>query len=212
MKFLRRFCSEQVQILLERMDDHWTEEFAIDGSKWEPMLPYGKAFEQFTKIEQRCIRTTAQEQTTKWKKEKAYTGILERTMSPTKTRWEFDDEKHGRIAKAEGARPSQVLTAAAFQKQAAQVLQQEFDSEYSKYKSFKGTLQEHAQYERDRARSIEADQLRQQMEAAHYELSKANSTDELKALMQKQQFLMEHEKHIVEHQQFLKQHAPRGYI
>jgi len=140
MKFLRRFCSEQVQILLERMDDHWTEEFAIEGSKWEPMLPYGKAFEQFTKIEQRCIRNTAQEQTTKWKKEKAYTGILERTMSPTKTRWEFDDEKHGRIAKAEGVRPSRVMTASAMKQQAAQVLSQQFDNAYQ------GTLQQHAQY------------------------------------------------------------------
>lgn len=148
MKFLRRFCSEQVQILLERMDDHWAEEFAIDGSKWEPMLPYGKGFEQFTKIEQRCIRNTAQEQATKWRKEKAYTGILERTMSPTKTRWEFDDEKHGRIAKAEGARPNQVLTAAAMKQQAAQVLQKEFDSGYKKYQqqNFTGTLQQHAQY------------------------------------------------------------------
>jgi hypothetical protein len=215
MKFLRRFCSEQVQILLERMDDHWVEEFAIEGSKWEPMLPYGKAFEQFTKIEQRCIRKTAQEQTTKWKKEKAYTGILERTMSPTKTRWEFDDEKHGRIAKAEGVRPSRVMTTAALQQQAQNLLEKEYAKSYAQnaaQNSYSGTLQPHAQYAKEQARFAEADRLREYMHNMQYELSKANSTDELKALMQKQQFLMEHERHIIEHQQFLKQHAPRGYI
>ena len=85
MKILRKLCSQQVQILLERMDDHWAEEFAIEGSKWEPMLPYGKAFEQFTKVEHRCIRSAAREQSTKLKKERAYSGILELTMSPAKT-------------------------------------------------------------------------------------------------------------------------------
>ena len=144
MKFLRRFCSEQVQILLERMDDHWVEEFAIEGSKWEPMLPFGKAFEQFTPIEQRCIRSTAQAQTTKWKKERAYTGILERTMSPTKTRWEFDDERHGR-----GVGPSKVLTSAAMKQQALGILNQQFDQQYAQ-NAFSGTLQQHAQFVKER--------------------------------------------------------------
>jgi hypothetical protein len=177
------------------------------------MLPYGKAFEQFTKIEQRCIRNTAQEQTTKWKKEKAYTGILERTMSPTKTRWEFDDERHGRIAKAEGARPSQVLTAAALKQQAMGILNQQFDKQYaqnSAQNAYSGTLQQHTQFERDR--NYAAESLQKKMQNVQYELSRANSVEEMEALMQKQRFLLEHERHIIEHQQFLKQHAPRGYI
>mgnify|MGYP003705148645 CR=1 FL=1 len=135
MKFLRRLCSEQVQILLERMDNHWEEEFAIDGSKWEPMLPYGKAFEYFTAIEQKCIRTTAKVQTAKMKKERAYTGILERTMSTTKTRWDFDDEKHGRIRRESDSvqqGPKQMLTSAAMRKQMEGMLNNVFKEEYDK--------------------------------------------------------------------------------
>ena len=209
MKFLRRFCSEQVQILLERMDDHWVDEFAIEGSKWEPMLPYGKAFEQFTRIEQKCIRATAQEQTTKLKKERAYTGILERTMSPTKTRWDFDDEKHGRVSRdvAMQKAPTQILTTASMKKQVESILNQQFKEEYAK--NYTGTLQEHAQYERAKQR---ASQLQQHMEHVNYELSRANSPEELQVLMEKHKFLMDHEKAAIEHQQFLKQHAPKGYL
>jgi hypothetical protein len=137
MKFLRRFCSEQVQILLERMDNHWAEEFVLEGSKWEPMLPYGKAFEQFTRIEQRCIRRTAQEQTTKWKKERAYTGILERTMSPARTRWEFDRDRDGVVAEKQaytGAMPSQILTSASMRQAAEALINKQFSEEYAKYK------------------------------------------------------------------------------
>jgi hypothetical protein len=92
MKFLRRFCSEQVQILLERMDDHWEEEFDIQESKWDPMLPDGRAFSEYTWIERRCIRFTVKKQEVKLRRERAYTGILERTISPAKTRWEFNSE------------------------------------------------------------------------------------------------------------------------
>jgi flagellar motor switch/type III secretory pathway protein FliN len=209
MKFLRRFCSEQVQILLERMDDHWVDEFAIEGSKWEPMLPYGKAFEQFTRIEQKCIRATAQEQTTKLKKERAYTGILERTMSQTKTRWDFDDEKHGRISRdvAMQKEPTQMLTSASMRKQMEAMLNQQFRDEYAK--SYTGTLHEHAQLHNQKA---QAQNLHQYMRNVDYELGRANSIEELKVLMTKQQFLMDHEKAAIEHQQFLKQHAPRGYL
>lgn len=92
MKFLRRFCSEQVQILLARMDDHWEEEFDIYESKWEPMLPNGKAFFQYTRVERMCISHTDKKQKAKLRRERAYVGILERTISPAKTRYEFEDE------------------------------------------------------------------------------------------------------------------------
>jgi hypothetical protein len=183
MKFLRRFCSEQVQILLERMDNHWTEEFAIEGSKWEPMLPYGKAFEQFTRIEQKCIRATAQEQTTKLKKERAYTGILERTMSPTKTRWDFDDEKHGRVSRevAMQKAPTQMLTTASMRKQMESMLQQQFDKQYAQ-NNFTGTLQEHAQLHNQKA---QAQNLSQYMQGVKYELGHAHSLGEMEAIMKK---------------------------
>jgi hypothetical protein len=200
MKFLRRFCSEQVQILLERMDNHWADEFAIDGSKWEPMLPYGGIFEQFTKIEQKCIRATAQEQTTKWKKERAYTGILERTMSQTKTRWDFDDERHGRISRdvAMQKAPTQILTSAQMANQAQNILQQEYAKAYGQT-SIDRQIQQN-------------EMLRSYMNNVQYELGRANSIEELEVLMKKQQFLIEHEKHMIEHYKFLKQHGPRGYF
>ena len=92
MKLLRRFCSEQVRILLARMDDHWEAEFDIHESKWNPMLPDGRAFSEYTWIERRCISFTAKKQEVKLRRERAYVGILERTISPAKTRYEFDDE------------------------------------------------------------------------------------------------------------------------
>ena len=111
MKLLRRFCSEQVQILLARMDDHWEAEFDLHESKWDPMLPDGRAFSEYTWIERRCISFTAKKQEAKLRRERAYVGILERTISPAKTRWEFDDE--ARRAEKQiigGTQPSYMLT------------------------------------------------------------------------------------------------------
>jgi hypothetical protein len=200
MKILRKLCSEQVQILLERMDNHWTEEFAFDGSKWEPMLPHGGAFEQFTRIEQRCIRKTAQEQTTKLKKEKAYSGILERTMSTAKTRWDYDDERHGRTATAEklAMKPSKVLTTAALQQQAQSLLEKEYAKAYG-------------QAAVDRQRQ-QAEALGNYMQNVQFEMGRANSLDEVRAIAEKYNHYMELEKAAIEHQQYLKQHAPRGYL
>lgn len=201
MKFLRRFCSEQVQILLERMDDHWVEEFAIEGSKWEPMLPFGKAYEQFTRVEQRCIRKTAQEQTTKLKKERAYTGILERTMSTAKTRWDYDDERHGRVgvmAQEMGKVPSKVFTTAAMQQQAQSLLEKEYARAYGLT-----AVDRQAQ---------QAAALGNYMQNVQFELKHARTQQEIEMVKQKIKFVMDHEKAAIEHQKYLQQHAPRGYI
>jgi len=95
MKILRKLCSEQVQILLERMDTHWEDEFIIkyDESKWEPMMPGGNAFAQYTPIEQFCIRHTYRVQTRAFQKELAYRGIMERVMSKAVSRSDFNQEK-----------------------------------------------------------------------------------------------------------------------
>lgn len=203
MKFLRRFCSEQVQILLERMDDHWVEEFAIEGSKWEPMLPFGKAYEQFTRVEQRCIRKTAQEQTTKLKKERAYTGILERTMSPAKTRWEFNDERYARegagvTAQKLAMKPSQILTTSAIASQAQSLLEKEYAKAYG-------------QQAVDR-QARQAQMLGAYMQNVQFELRNARSQEEIEIAKQKIGFIMDHEKAAIEHQKYLQQHAPRGYL
>lgn len=199
MKILRKMCSEQVQILLERMDNHWAEEFAIEGSKWEPMLPHGRAFEQFTRVEQRCIRKTAQEQTTKLKKERAYSGILERTMSPAKTRWEFNEERHvGVMAQEVAKAPSKVFTTAALQQQAQSLLEKEYAKAYG-------------QAAVDRQRQ-QAEALGNYMQNVQFEMGRANSLDEVRAIAEKYNHYMELEKAAIEHQQYLKQHAPRGYL
>ena len=189
--------SDLVQILLERMDDHWAEEFAIEGSKWEPMLPYGKAFEQFTKVEQRCIRKTAQEQTTKLKKERAYSGILERTMSPAKTIWDFRDEKYGR-SEAKVAQPAQVITTAAMKQQAQNLLQQEYAKAYGQQ-----AVDRQAQ---------QAQMLGDYMRNVQFELNQARSQEEMDMIMQRQQYIMAHEKDAIEQHKYLQQHAPRGYL
>lgn len=197
MKLLRRFCSKQVQILLERMDNHWEEEFAIESSKWEPMLPSGNAFKHYTRVEQRCIRNTAREQTVKMKKEQAYAGILERTMSTAKTRYEFNDEKYGHSV-AQGAQPAQMLTTAAIRNQMESLLNKSFDQQYAQNAAQNSYAQ--------------ANYLQQHMQNVNFELKTAHSIEEMEAVMNKYKFLMGHEKQIIEHQAFLLKHAPRGYF
>jgi hypothetical protein len=132
MKLLRRFCSEQVQILLERMDDHWEAEFDLLESKWDPMLPRGEAYQQYTWVERKCIRHTSKKQTVKLKRERAYVGILERTISPAKTRWEFNRGDAGQQItgiQAGGtgfSQPSYMLTNTAMVKQMEAMLGQAY--------------------------------------------------------------------------------------
>lgn len=130
MKFLRRFCSEQVQILLARMDDHWEAEFDLHESKWNPMLPDGKAFFEYTWIERRCISFTVKKQEVKLRRERAYVGILERTISPAKTRWEFDDEVRRAEKKLTGdTQPSYMLTTTTMQSQIEAMLGAQYRQE-----------------------------------------------------------------------------------
>lgn len=135
MKLLRRFCSEQVQILLARMDDHWEAEFDLHESKWNPMLPDGKAFFEYTWIERRCISFTAKKQEVKLRRERAYVGILERTISPAKTRWEFDDEVRTEkqiIGSTGSTQFSHMLTTKTMQSQMEAMLNHQFSQELRK--------------------------------------------------------------------------------
>jgi hypothetical protein len=134
MKFLRRFCSEQVQILLVRMDDHWEAEFDIYESKWEPMLPNGRAFFDYTWIERRCISLTAEKQKAKLRRERAYIGILERTISPAKTRYEFDRERRPeqQIIAGYTQQPINMLTATTIPSQIEAMLGNQYHQELRK--------------------------------------------------------------------------------
>lgn len=212
MKILRKLCSEQVQVLLERMDSHWEEEFYFDDTKWEPVFPGGRVFKYFTKIEQKCIRDTVAKHTAKYKKEKAYSSILERAISPAKTRWEYQQEKENEyvgVQAERSAKPSKVLTAGAMANQARQVLEQEYQKAYAAQQNpapnpYKGTLAQHAQYE-------QAEALRQFMQNVQFELKQTQNADDVAYVYAKYDMMIRMEKSAIEHQQFLKQFAPRGY-
>lgn len=132
MKLLRKLCSEQVQLLLERMDTNWEDEFdcGYDDSKWKPMLPNGDAYELFTRVERLCIRYTARVQDKALKKELAYRGIMERTMSKARTRHEFDFEKR-RAMREEGPKGQTLLTPSAITNQALGILNQQMSAQYA---------------------------------------------------------------------------------
>ena len=128
IKLLRRFCADEVKLMLERMDNNF-EEFQISDSKWDPLLSSGDAFGLFTRIEQYCIKTEYRAHYKKHSKAKVYQEILERAMSPAKNRWAYREEKEG-LAE-QGVRPSKVLTTAALTSQSQQILQQEYQKAYA---------------------------------------------------------------------------------
>ena len=136
MKALRKLCSEQVRILLERMETHWEDEFALrdDTSKWEVMMPNGRGFKQFSRIERFCIRYTARVQDKALKKELAYRGIMERVMSKSKTKYEFQLELNKSKRDSAGAQATKVLTAAAMTNQAQGILEDQLRMQYAQYR------------------------------------------------------------------------------
>jgi hypothetical protein len=65
----------------------------------------------------------------KHKKAQTYQEILERAMSPAKTRWEYNEQKSGHAE--QGVRPSKVLTASAIADQAQAILDQQYKKAYA---------------------------------------------------------------------------------
>ena len=58
----------------------------------------------------------------------------------------------------------------------------------------------------------QAQMLGDYMRNVQFEMGRANSLDEVRAIAEKYNHYMELEKAAIEHQQYLKQHAPRGYL
>lgn len=91
---LKKFCHDQVKILLERMDTH-PEEF-INSSKWEDFLPVpsnarpviSPRFKHFTKLEQYLIRQKYDSLVTATLRQRAYDGILETLVFKEETNTE----------------------------------------------------------------------------------------------------------------------------
>lgn len=123
IKLLRRFCADEVKLMLERMDSNFEEEFASDDSKWDLLLPHGEGFRRLTTIEQHCIRSEYIAHREKYRKAQVYQEILERAMSPAKTKWEYRDSRTGvQAERPKGLKPTSLLTPTqleAYQKQYA---------------------------------------------------------------------------------------------
>jgi late competence protein required for DNA uptake (superfamily II DNA/RNA helicase) len=90
---LKKFCHDQVKILLERMDTH-PEEF-IKGRKWEDFLPMSHGnplisprFKHFTKLEQYLIRQKYESLVIATLRQRAYDGILETLVFKEETNTE----------------------------------------------------------------------------------------------------------------------------
>jgi hypothetical protein len=122
IKLLRRFCADEVKLLLERMDEHFVEEFVIDDSKWDSLIE-GDGFDRFTSIEKYCISTEYRAHLKKFRKAVAYQEILERAMSPAKTRWEYREEKEG-FVKQEAEQKKMLISRAQYE-MAQKLLQQQ---------------------------------------------------------------------------------------
>ena len=110
--YLRRFCSEQVQILLERMDNHYGDEFAGGDTKWEIYTEHrGLAYDYYTQIEAYCVTKTCQEQRAIYKRQQMLNGILERTMSRAVSKWDYEREQRAAMRGDEEAQfPKQEYT------------------------------------------------------------------------------------------------------
>jgi hypothetical protein len=114
MKFLRRFCSEEVMTMLERMDT-FPEEF-IDSDKWNDFLPSGYYNKRFNYAEKLLIQG-------KWDR-------LKEDYYPRKARQEIiktlmkEDNK-------DVVRPSSLLTTTAVTQQALDLLNQQLADKYS---------------------------------------------------------------------------------
>jgi hypothetical protein len=110
MKFLRRFCSDEVMTLLERMDT-FPEEF-IDSDKWNDFLPSGYYNKKFNYAEKLLIQGKWDRLKEDYYPRKARRAIIETLMK--------EDKK-----------PSSLLTTTAVAQQALDLLNQQLADKYS---------------------------------------------------------------------------------
>jgi len=91
----KKFCHDQVKILLERMETH-PEEFLKEG-KWDEFLPpemnahrntLTPRFKHFTKLEQYLVRQKYKNMVQDLLRQRAYDGILETLVFKEETNTE----------------------------------------------------------------------------------------------------------------------------
>jgi len=82
---LKKFCHDQVKILLERMDTN-PEEFAIVEGKWDEFMPNRSRFNTFTKVEQYLIRQKFTKIIKNIERQETYDAILETLVFKEETK------------------------------------------------------------------------------------------------------------------------------
>ena len=82
---LKKFCHDQVKILLERMDTN-PEEFAIVEGKWDEFMPNRSRFKDFTKVEQYLIRQKFTKIIKNIERQETYDAILETLVFKEETK------------------------------------------------------------------------------------------------------------------------------
>jgi hypothetical protein len=82
---LKKFCHDQVKILLERMETH-PEEFAVVEGKWDEFMPNRSRFNTFTKVEQYLIRQKFTKIIKNIERQETYDAILETLVFKEETK------------------------------------------------------------------------------------------------------------------------------
>lgn len=82
---LKKFCHDQVKILLERMDTN-PEEFAVVEGKWDEFMPNRSRFNTFTKVEQYLIRQKFTKIIKNIERQETYDAILETLVFKEETK------------------------------------------------------------------------------------------------------------------------------
>jgi hypothetical protein len=121
MKFLHRFCSEEVMTMLERMDT-FPDEF-VDSNKWDDFLPMGFYNKRFNFAEKRVIDKRYEKLKKEYHPRRARQAIIETLMEKDKK---------------EVTRPSTLLTTKAVTQQALDLLNQQLADKYSYENIIKG--------------------------------------------------------------------------
>ena len=115
MKFLRRFCSDEVMTLVERMDT-FPDEFLM-GNEWNDFLPItGQHFKHFNLAERILIQKSWDRLKDTYYPRKARQAIIKTLMK--------EDKK-------DVVRPSSLLTTTAVTQQALDLLNQQLADKYS---------------------------------------------------------------------------------
>lgn len=114
MKILQRFCSDEVMIMLERMDT-FPDEF-IDTSKWDDFLPSGMYNRRFSLAERIVIDKRYEKLKKEYHPRRAREAII-KTLMPEELK--------------ETKRPTTLLTPKSVTNQALQILNDQLKQTYA---------------------------------------------------------------------------------